>query len=614
MTTNAISFGRAYTTSNQIRFGVDQIIHVSVAATLKKPVPSFVVAHVQQATITATLRKPVPAFSGVYDNNVWRGIDVSVLSLFSETQKQDTQNMSSFGSTTKCDQVNLSEFRDCLGVATETRIDFTFTKPTDKQTSSKWQDGLAINKELSSQYKEMLRVDKQTADGWKEGLKTDQELLSSWHEMLRVDKQTSSTFRDAKKTNKDYDWSFNEAKKLNKSFETSYQFAKVRPAFSWHRIEIITPPITKPIDNSIVFLRPYKLENRIVFEHFQETPTIKYILSKRLYYMLNTIDCVRVSDNKRIQISSITCSTSQDDWGWKISGNIVGKASYDALRETAYTELLMTINNYQFRCFITDLKESRTFGKGNYSLSGVGRSFELSTPFSKSQSKSFSADRNVSQLLSDELTDTGWSLTTSEMNDWLVAANSYAYANMTPIAAISDIAKNSANFVDSDRVQKIINVKKRYPVLPWNLSSATPDFVMPLNPIRELSREFVVAPNYNAVYVSGASNTGILAKVKITGTDGLEFADTIQQNPLITNDTAARITGSAFIADNLSHFKYNYSTILSDEVPLVDVGSIVSLTGNDSFKGISQSVSISASLNSRSIKVVQSFEMKRWDF
>lgn len=612
MTTNAISFGKAYTSSNQIRFGVDQVISVSVAATLRKPVPSFVVAHVQQATITATLKKPVPAFSGVYDNNVHRGIDVSVLSLFSETQKQDTQNMSSFGSTTKCDQVNLSEFRDCFGVATETRIDFNFTKPIDKQTSSDWRDGLAIDKQISSQYKEMLRVDKAIAEKWQEGKKTNQETLSVWHEMLRVDKQTSSTFRDGKKTNKDYDWSFNDAKKLNKSFETSYQFAKIRPAFSWHWIDVIEPPIPKPIDNSIVFLRPYKLENRIVFEHYQETPTIKYFLSKRLYYMLNTIDCVRVSDNKRIQISSITCSTSMDDWGWKISGNIVGTSSYNDLRESLYAECLITINNYQFRCFITDLKESRTFGKNNYSFTAIGRSFELSTPFSMSQSKAIANDRNVSQLLSDELTDTGWTLDASNANDWLVLANSYSYSNLVPISAIADIASKSGNFVDSDRVQKIIKVKKRYPVLPWNLAAATPDFVMPLNPIRELSREFVVAPNYNAVYVSGNGNTGVLAKVKLTGTDGLEFADTIESNPLITNDTAARITGSAFIADNLSHFKYSYSTILSDDVSLIPCGSIVSMTGSDAFKGISQSVSISASIQNRSVKVVQSFEVNRY--
>ena len=73
---------------------------------------------------------------------------------------------------------------------------------------------------------------------------------------------------------------------------------------------------------------------------------------------------------------------------------------------------------------------------------------------------------------------------------------------------------------------------RAYPAVPWEWSSVTPDFVLPVDALARESLRWVEKPGYNRVFVSG-QDVGVLGQVTRAGTAGDILAPMVV-NALIT--------------------------------------------------------------------------------
>ncbi len=111
---------------------------------------------------------------------------------------------------------------------------------------------------------------------------------------------------------------------------------------------------------------------------------------------------------------------------------------------------------------------------------------------------------------------------------------------------MAKLANAVGGVVLPDESLKTIRVKPRYPVNPWNWSTATPDWSLPMAVTYRLASDYSEQPLYNAVIVSG-QNQGVLCNVTRTGSAG-DISAKMIVDPLITHQDAGRERGRNVIA------------------------------------------------------------------
>lgn len=297
---------------------------------------------------------------------------------------------------------------------------------------------------------------------------------------------------------------------------------------------------------------------------------------RRVYFVINNVTLYRVSDGAPVPVFNLSLSLDASSWAWGFDAVLPAKAeALVAGSASGPVELVASVNGTPFRVLAESISRERIFGDVSIRISGRGRNAVLAAPYAPVMTFSNTEGRTARQLMDDVLTVNGiplgwavdWGLT-----DWNVPANAFAQQGSW-IEALSAIAGAAGGYLIPHPSAQTIRVRHRYPVAPWEWSTVTPDFVLPVDAVARESLRWLEKPAYNRVFVSG-QDIGVLGQVTRAGTAGDVLAPMIV-DPLITEAAAARQRGIAALADTGHQIEVSLRLPVLAETGIIEPGAFV---------------------------------------
>lgn len=317
-----------------------------------------------------------------------------------------------------------------------------------------------------------------------------------------------------------------------------------------------------------------------------------------------------------VDLLSFNIKTDMDSYCWQGNIDITAK-DYDKIKHKldvprGSEPMVIAVVNGKPMAFIAEEQQrSRKFAQKSYSLSGRSVTARLGADYAVSQGGLIDQASYVSQIVAQQLNGLSISLLDWGINDWLVPAGAYSVANKTPIAVISDIAAAGGGFVTSDPSQATLSVKPRWPVAAWQLASAAPDVIVPIDVISDISDKKRTNPRYNTVLLNSASEGGEVYRQ----TQGRDAAAPTQDHSLYTDRDAIVPTGTAILSDSGIHGDYTLRMRWADKynVQLADLGGIWQINDPEgAWRGITTGVSVSIDQSNDAPTVWQTVTIDRY--
>lgn len=327
---------------------------------------------------------------------------------------------------------------------------------------------------------------------------------------------------------------------------------------------------------------------------------------RNTYIMQPTIDCVRVSDDLKILISSVSYSISRGQFSATCNIKFCSRIDFDrALGQ----ELKISINGYDFYVICEQPSTSNSFANASYSASCRSRFALLSAPYARATNYANPTAKTLAGIMSDILINTGWSLD-NQMIDYAIPTGAFSYTNLTPAAALLSVAKSVGAMLDIDNANKTVSIVPLWPVMPWDTDNAICDVILNDSIILEHNTSQTINQEHNAVFVRGEQQ-GVACKIKRAGTLGDKFASDVVDS-LITDNQAARQRGTCELANSGNKQQATMRTKIKADLPPIRPGMLVGVTyGSSTYKATCDSLTINASINaqgaitvSQTIKVI----------
>jgi hypothetical protein len=324
------------------------------------------------------------------------------------------------------------------------------------------------------------------------------------------------------------------------------------------------------------------------------------------YYVMNEAKLTRLSDGVEIPASSITISTSRDDWCWSLSATVMTREGAEIA--IAGTELQANINGFVWNFLVDAVTQTRSFNSYSATVSGRSLGAWLSNPWAAARTFIEPTAKTAQQLAEQELTP-DWQLNW-DLPEWLIPADGFQYTSLAPVDAIITLVQAAGGMIQSDQVEKKLWAMPRWTVTPWGFATASPTVSLDSAYCLSESAEDVTGKKYNGVLVYSDKPGGIIANCAIAGTGGLLTTDAVK-NDLITDITPARALGIKTLADLWPARKFQVSMPLQASpqgAGLIPPGVFFDFIDGemDGWRGLSDSIEISASGNTvtQSLSVV----------
>lgn len=319
---------------------------------------------------------------------------------------------------------------------------------------------------------------------------------------------------------------------------------------------------------------------------------------RRAYLVIHDVSLYRASDGLAIAASQLVIGIDSDALAVSWSATLLGMAALEAVEPSLDGEpvtLVAEIDGHAWHLLVEDWTEDRQHGQRSIRASGRGLSGWLAAPYERTLSGQTTSDLTIQQALEGHLpTGSGWTLSwVAATAPWLIPAGAWTWQNVTHMQAIHAAAQGVGLIVVPDPAAKVLTVRERYPVMPWDFSGATPDLVIPDSAILSVSRRATAPDQANAVYVHGSEIGGVLARVYRSGTAGDVAAPTVS-HPLITHTDAARLLGARLLAAQQRQPEVRAITLpLGDDFPLAELGDLLAVTlDSEAVRGIVSAVSV----------------------
>lgn len=329
-----------------------------------------------------------------------------------------------------------------------------------------------------------------------------------------------------------------------------------------------------------------------------ENPARFIVPVRKVYLTMNSVRLFKVEGMVELPVTSFSLDLDMDSWAWGFQASLPGRylSQIMSLDLGAPIELEAHVNNEVFLLLAEKVSRSRQFGKNNLSLSGRGHSAYLATPYCTKRNFSDTADMTAQQLMLECLKENGVSIGWGvdwKLTDWFVPANVWSEQG-SYMDAVKNITASVAGFVLPHPRDKLLQIKPRYPIPPWEWDSATIDLELPSSVAETESIEWSEKAIYNSVYVSGQS-AGVIGFVKRKLSNGLNVAPMITDS-LITSADAARQRGLAVLADTGKIATVKLSLPVLPETGIIQPGQLLRyVDGASSIIGLTKSVSVSMS-------------------
>lgn len=255
--------------------------------------------------------------------------------------------------------------------------------------------------------------------------------------------------------------------------------------------------------------------------------------------------------------------------------------------------LSVMVNNHRFSIIAEESGRSRSFASHTHNISGRSITARLGADYAKSNDKLFEQDNYASQIVNEQLN--GLSVTVEEfgVKDWRIPSNTYSISNKTPISVIAEIADAAGGFVVSHDYDTKLSIKKRWKVNAWDLSTATPDMILPADVFKKIDDKPISKTRYNVVEVMGNTERHSVYRQ----TQGRDIPAPTQTSALFTDQNVSIPKASAILSESGKHNIYQLKLPWSDEITLAELGQIWQVNDLDgSWRGIVKAISISIDL------------------
>ena len=441
---------------------------------------------------------------------------------------------------------------------------------TRSRLHANWSDGLADRRVNStSPFQEGLRAPTVRAVGrFQDGLHDRREWLeNSW--------------AGAIPRNKGYTGHAGAAIPLKRFLPSAFQEAWVpRPG-------VHLTPVTPPVDptywgSALLFACPPLAAPMLVFGarqcEFPDIPPtgVVTVAVRKVYFVINDVSLRRASNGVEVPVNSLSLSLDASSWAWGFDAVLPHSAqSLIEPNGAGVVELLANVNGTTFAVLAENISRERSFGQTSIRLTGRGKNAVLAAPYAPVMTFTNSQARTARQLMDDVLTingvPMGWNMDWG-LTDWNVPAGVFSHQG-TWIEALSVIAGAAGGYLLPHPRDQTIRVRHRYPVAPWEWSTATPNFVLPLDAVEKESLRWLEKPSYNRVFVSGM-DAGVLAQVTRSGTAGDLLAPMVV-DALITEAAVARQRGLAVLSDTGRQIEVSLNLPVLLETGIIEPGAFV---------------------------------------
>ncbi len=319
---------------------------------------------------------------------------------------------------------------------------------------------------------------------------------------------------------------------------------------------------------------------------------------RRVYFVINIVTLYRVSDGAQVPVFNLSLSLDASSWAWGFDAVLPAKAeALVAGSASGPVELVASVNGTPFRVLAESISRERIFGDASIRISGRGHNAVLAAPYAPVMTFSNTEGRTARQLMEDVLTVNGISLGWAVdwgLPDWNVPTGAFAQQGSW-IDALTAIAGAAGGYLIPHPSAQTIRVRHRYPVAPWEWSTVTPDFVLPVDAVARESLRWLEKPAYNRVFVSG-QDVGVLGQVTRAGTAGDVLAPMVV-DPLITEAAAARQRGIAVLADTGHQLEVSLRLPVFASTGIIEPGAFVEYQdGSVSRLGIVRATQVEAGM------------------
>lgn len=321
---------------------------------------------------------------------------------------------------------------------------------------------------------------------------------------------------------------------------------------------------------------------------------------QRAYVVQPTFDCIRVRDSQRIVISAFSLGTARGQFAMSIRCDFGSKIDADRAR----LELLkFTVNGYVFYGYIETFSKREVFGGVTWSGTGRSRAAELTANYVLPISYTNASSRSFVGILSDLLSNTGWTVELVGVPDFAVPARAFSITGKAPIDSIADAVGQLGLMILSDDNAKKIKVVPQFPTTPWLMAGAIPDLVVHDAVILENTVSDDLRPLCDCIFVRG-EQVGVSAKVKRNGMAGNRPAADITAS-LIIDVQAARMAGTAALANTGNKKIWNMVLPVLPDLPPVRPGQLVGVrVGSDVFKTTADTMALNATVSDTGAKEI----------
>ncbi|QTN29618.1 hypothetical protein HZ993_07330 [Rhodoferax sp. AJA081-3] len=393
----------------------------------------------------------------------------------------------------------------------------------------------------------------------------------------------------------------------NRGWQLGHQDGWRPRAGRWVATVPTTPPVRDPCylpDTHLLFDATWAMDTGLIFiceRNATPLPTGETVVVpiRRIYMVVNNASLHRVDGNILLPTFSMTVGLDVDSWTWSFSAALPGRALADLepAGNGSPVEVEAVINGTTFRSLVESIERTREFGSNNLRVSGRGKTALLDAPYAPTLSFTNSQGRTAQQLMGDVLTfngvPLGWEVQWG-LVDWSIPAGVFNHQG-SYIGALNKIAASAGGYVQPHASSQIVKVLPRYPTVPWEWDTVTPDFQLPADVTSRESFRWIEKPAYNRVFVSG-QEVGVLGQVTRTGTAG-EILAPMVVDALVTNATAARQRGIALLADTGRQIEVSLRLPVLAETGIIVPGAFVDYQdGSVSRRGLVRSTQVEAGL------------------
>lgn len=524
-----------------------------------------------------------------YSVNVWRGIASQTAMVFREGQRRRHEILAPSTLIGKLKYENALRWQPAMPFKVRHVSPWGLLTKTRTHIYSMWQPGATLRTEVGGSWQYLVRRRAAGSMVWDDAEPSRREMGSGFLYPPRQRAESKATWDKASPR----EWSlliiWQQARILRRESVIPWE-ETARVITLWPRpADPVIPPAPGPcLDPERTRLNFSKLRQagntELPFICWNVTPTPQQIIPiRRVYIVIHDIEIKRLPDNFPVAASSIALSLDADSWSWNWQATLLGKPALDAVQPDINgtpATLSVSINGYTWHLLVEDWTEGREFGNRSITARGRGLSALLSAPYHLPSSAIVNgSDMAIQQAMNALLPlGDGFSINWAVgLDDWLLPAGAWSYANQTAIQAIHDAAQQVGMVVVPAKASKALTLQARYPVLPWNFGTTTPNLIVPEAAILNMSRRATATDQANAVYVHGGETGGVFAHVRRYLSAADRVAATHSSN-LITHADAARLAGGRILARH--HAQPSVRSIsmpLGGAHPLGEIGQLMQI-------------------------------------